>query len=376
MSLRKDPRSPYWQYDFQRDKRRFHGSTGCTAKRDAERFEAELKRRVALGDIDKRPITLDQACDAFWLDSGQHESSNNTTEYQIANLITIIGANKLLSEIRREDMLRFVARRRATVGNASINRELEIARRVWKHARAGGWDVPVDGTKDAIVWSDLMLDEPKERVRELLPAEERRLFKHLSADLAPLVEFAMLSGQRKAAIVGLLHGRVDKDGMRASVHTKGDVWHSFPLTPRMMEIIEARPVVEGCPFVFTYMCRRHSPARKDRPRRVKGKRYPYSVQGWNREWKTALEDAGITDFRFHDLRHTRATRLVRATGNLKAAQKLLGHSDISTTSRYAHVLEDDLRLAMSAGELRNSHGEPVSATPRKRRKTAKERDNV
>jgi integrase len=41
----------------------------------------------------------------------------------------------------------------------------------------------------------------------------------------------------------------------------------------------------------------------------------------------------VTDFRFQDFRHTAATRLVRATGNLKMAQKLLSHAELATTSR-------------------------------------------
>jgi site-specific recombinase XerD len=76
--------------------------------------------------------------------------------------------------------------------------------------------------------------------------------------------------------------------------------------------------------------------------RLAGQRYPYSKQGWDRTWRRMLKEAGITDFRFHDLRHTSATRLVRASGNLKAAQKLLGHARIETTARYAHVTGDDL----------------------------------
>ena len=208
-----------------------------------------------------------------------------------------------------------------------------------------------------------MLDEPQERVRELLPDEELRLFEHLGDDLAAVVEFAMLSGQRKASVITLERRRVDLAGMRATVTMKGSKQHTFPLTPRMAEIILDRPEVDDCPYVFTYKCRRPSPARKDRPARHKGKRYPFSSKGWSRQWRQALADAGITDFRFHDLRHTRATRLVRATGNLKAVQKLLGHSDISTTARYAHVLDEDLRIAMSAGELRNSPVRALTTPP-------------
>jgi site-specific recombinase XerC len=70
------------------------------------------------------------------------------------------------------------------------------------------------------------------------------------------------------------------------------------------------------------------------------------------------------DYRFHDNRHTAATSILRATGNLKAVQKLLRHSDVSTTAKYAHALIDDVRDAMEAGEKsrnksRTDDGEPV-----------------
>jgi integrase len=114
----------------------------------------------------------------------------------------------------------------------------------------------------------------------------------------------------------------------------------------MIEIIRSRPKVG--PRVFTYLCTRPAPLRRDRPRRIKGERYPFSLQGWTRQWKQALLDAKIDDFRFHDLRHTMATRVLRASKNLKAVQSLLNHSDIATTARYAHVVEDDLRAALDA----------------------------
>ncbi|MFL5181568.1 MAG: tyrosine-type recombinase/integrase, partial [Microvirga sp.] len=51
-------------------------------------------------------------------------------------------------------------------------------------------------------------------------------------------------------------------------------------------------------------------------------------------------------YRWHDNRHTRATRLLRRSGNLKMVQKLLGHQKIETTAKYAHVTMDDLRAAL------------------------------
>ena len=357
MSIRKDPRSPYWQYDFQRNKVRFHGSTGCTSKRDAERYEAELKRKVARGEVNRKVASMDQAAETFWKDKAHRDKNASDTEYQLANIVSIIGERRLIGDVRTSDFYGFIAKRRGQgVGPASINRELGLARRLWKHMRATGHDVPAHGSENDIVWRDLMLDEPKERVRELSKDDEKRLFEALGDDLAAVVRFAMLSGQRRSAVIGLKWSDVDLAQMTARVHTKGNVWHRFPLTLNLVELILDRPIVDKCPFVFTYKCRRPSPARKDRPRRVKGERYPYSEEGWYREWKKALLDAKIDDFRFHDLRHTAATRLVRTTGNLKVAQRLLGHTQISTTARYAHAAEEDVRDAMAATESRNNYG--------------------
>ena len=55
----------------------------------------------------------------------------------------------------------------------------------------------------------------------------------------------------------------------------------------------------------------------------------------------------MIDFRFHDFRHDFATKLLRETGNLKLVQKALNHADITTTARYAHVLDEDVAAALS-----------------------------
>ncbi|OYX60804.1 MAG: hypothetical protein B7Y89_15320 [Novosphingobium sp. 32-60-15] len=72
----------------------------------------------------------------------------------------------------------------------------------------------------------------------------------------------------------------------------------------------------------------------------------------------------MDQFRLHDLRHTRATRIVRNTGSLLLAKSALGHSNVTTTQRYAHVLDDDTRKALDAGESRNSPEVPDSNAPK------------
>ena len=59
----------------------------------------------------------------------------------------------------------------------------------------------------------------------------------------------------------------------------------------------------------------------------------------------ACSIAGIENFRTHDLRHTFASLCVSSGADLYAVQRLLGHSDISMTQRYAHLSSNDLRAA-------------------------------
>jgi hypothetical protein len=75
--------------------------------------------------------------------------------------------------------------------------------------------------------------------------------------------------------------------------------------------------------------------------------YPLSESGLKTAMRRAVPDAGVANFRFHDTRHTAATRILRKS-NLRVAQILLGHSDIKTTTKYAHAVDDDIRAAMNA----------------------------
>ncbi|MEI6419669.1 MAG: site-specific integrase [Sphingomonadales bacterium] len=342
--------SKYWYFDFTFRGQRYHGSTKCTAKRDAERFESEEKRKAALGTQRKPEISIDAAFGTWWENKGKHLRSAKTVEGQLERLQAALGSTARIGGITFADLDDYVARRRANVANATVNREIELCRRVWRYTEKRGFEVG-----QTIDWGKLLLAEPKERARELTADEEARLFEQLPADLAAVVEFALLSGQRRTAIITLLWRHVDLAAGVAKVRLKAeaDEWHTFPLSPRMIDIIRSRPKV--CAQVFTYECERPSPPRRANngswiPGRRKGVRYPFSLQGWTRRWRKALADAKIEDFRFHDLRHTAGTRVTRAVGNLRVTQRLLAHKNIATTARYAHATQDDVLQALIAAE--------------------------
>jgi integrase len=75
---------------------------------------------------------------------------------------------------------------------------------------------------------------------------------------------------------------------------------------------------------------------------------PSQYQGWGTVFARTPKKAGVADLRIHDLRHTGATRTLRASKNLRAVQEMRGHADVKTTMRYTHALVDDVAEAMTA----------------------------
>lgn len=73
---------------------------------------------------------------------------------------------------------------------------------------------------------------------------------------------------------------------------------------------------------------------------------PY--QSFFKSWQTARKRVGLGDVRVHDLHHSFASFLVNAGRSLYEVQKILGHSQISTTQRYAHLSQDTLIEAANA----------------------------
>ncbi|MCH8998979.1 MAG: hypothetical protein IID48_12070 [Proteobacteria bacterium] len=177
MSLYKPKNTPYWHFDFQLSGVRFHGSTGTTVKAKARMIEAQRRNDAASGDGNRKrqPMTLDAAAGRYFVEIGEHQPSAGTTEYQLDNLIDGLGKDTLLAEITDNEIAEYVARRRAHVANASVNRETQLLKRVLRRAETT-WKAD---TGEAIDWRPVMLPEPVGRIRELRSAEETRLFKHL-----------------------------------------------------------------------------------------------------------------------------------------------------------------------------------------------------
>lgn len=74
----------------------------------------------------------------------------------------------------------------------------------------------------------------------------------------------------------------------------------------------------------------------------------FPIESPKTAWNALVDEAGIGKFRFHDLRHHFASRLVMAGENLNTVRELLGHADIATTLRYAHLAPEHKRRAVES----------------------------
>ena len=169
--------------------------------------------------------------------------------------------------------------------------------------------------------------------------------------LHALVRFSLATGVRLSNAIRLTWPQVDFDAgvirLMVKSRTPGGQVHYVPLVPQLVALLSAERGRHAV-YVFTYEVVR------GRGERKRSTRHPYTQTGWRKAWGRALTAAGIEDFRWHDLRHTAATRTLRASQNLKVVQSLLGHKDIATTARYAHAMLDDVAAAMAATMSRNS----------------------
>lgn len=345
MSVYKPKGSPYFHYDFQFRGRRYYGSTGCETKRQAEAYERRQRHQAALPSQQRPEITLNEAA-SLYQDHAELLPSWPTIRYILTELVAGIGQNRLLSEISQRDLQIYFASRRNGRSNASVNREIENARAVWRRA---------DDTRYAIGempdWGSLFLKVPRQPPRELQTIEEGKLMLALRNDVSDAVDFMLKSGWRRGEVLGLRWEDVNLPRKTAVTRIKGGDIVVRPLTTTLVKIIARQPQAEtdeGKPFVFTYLCA------KNRHKRRKGQRYPLTPTALRKPFAEARKAAGIENFRIHDLRHTRGTRIVRATGSLAAAKEALKHRRIETTLRYAHVLDEDVRNALEASESRNS----------------------
>jgi integrase len=354
MSVYKPQGSPFYHFDFRWRGNRFHGSTKRTNRREAEQVERaereRAKQEAARAKAASASLQIDDVAGRYWSEVGQHHVGKDNTWRDLSRLVDYFGPTKLLTEISDDDVARLVAWRRGhrvtrakrrkeqpsdapLITNATVNRSTtEVLKKLF--TRANAWGIRFEHEPN---WKAHWLSEPEERVRELVGDEGDRLESATRADYLPFFAFAHASGLRLKECF-LRWPEVDWDARQITKLGKGGKRVTVPVTSTIRAILWPLCGHHG-EHVFTYV------AKRTRGGRVKGQRYPMTYSGVKIVWRRLRKRAGVTGFRFHDFRHDVGTKLLRQTGNLKLVQKALNHADIKTTTKYAHVLTDEVAAA-------------------------------
>ena len=158
------------------------------------------------------------------------------------------------------------------------------------------------------------------RLHEVLDAQARSG----NRQQADIIRLLLLTGCRKGEITGLRWSEVHPDMLALADSKTGP--RTVPLGSRTRAILDRQPRGES-PFVFP------SPLDPSRPRA--------DLAFWYR----IRREAGIEDVRLHDLRHTMASHAVMNGVPVPVVSRLLGHSNVQMTMRYAHLADRDIEAA-------------------------------
>ncbi len=245
------------------------------------------------------------------------------------------------------------ARLRAGIKPATVNRDVGRLRGALSKAVEWGLlqEHPLRSVKRA-------KGEDNSRVRYLTPAEEKALRKALDAreaqfrerresgngwredrgiaplpaikgyadHLMPMVLLSLNTGMRRGELIALEWADVNLPGkmltVRAENAKSGKARH-LPLNAEALAVLK-----------------RWRTQRKDDGR-------VFGLLDAKTAWRALLADAGITGFRWHDLRHDFASKLVMRGVPLNTVRELLGHASLATTLRYAHLAPSHLADAVA-----------------------------
>jgi len=164
---------------------------------------------------------------------------------------------------------------------------------------------------------------------ELLPDVRSATF----ADyLKPMVLISLNTGMRQGEVFELTWREVDIDRREITVEgakAKSGQTRHIPLNDEAVAVLaDWKAQSDGAALVF--------PGKDGRP-----------FDNVRKSWDAVLVAAGIEDFRWHDMRHTFASKLVMAGVDLNTVRELLGHSDIKMTLRYAHLAPEHKAAAVA-----------------------------
>jgi excisionase family DNA binding protein len=235
--------------------------------------------------------------------------------YLKAHLLPHFG-KRLLQEIRRSDVEGYKSKRfKEKSKGSTVNRELAVLRKIFNTAI--DWDYLKENPVARVTFFSEINNQ---RTRYLIGEEEANLLSSAREPLRSILVLALNTGMRLGEILALKWSSVDtgKTEIRLTF-TKSNKIRVIPINPLVFsELTKLEVTGHHSDYVFL---------------NPKTKR-PYVDIG--RAFAGACKRAKVKGLRFHDLRHTFASRLIQQGADIITVKDLLGHSSVRMTERYTH----------------------------------------
>lgn len=335
MAIVKRCNSTNWYIQFQLNGKTYIRSSRTTNKKAAEQMEVEWKAKLHaeqhLGHRER--LNLHQAIEQF-CESKAGTPNHRSLTAGVKALTRLLPMHKAISDLTAHDLERF-KRDRLAEGAApqTVKHNLNLIRGAWKFARKLGFHVnelefpsiklpksPLRYLTDDEERRFLACLDPRREGTGLRPYEERDVeMKRCMQDAFDLVVLLLDTGARYGEIANIEWSRINMQDRTISLwRPKVQNEAVLYMTDRAHEILSRRAEVGTEQYIF---------------RNRKGGPRGYVSQAIRK----ALRRAGLQDCRIHTLRHTHASRLIQNGLSVYEVREVLGHTDIKTTMRYAHL---------------------------------------
>lgn len=301
-------------------KREIVADTADGARAELDRKRADYTNRL-LGVAEGKTLTDLAKPYREYQKAKEHDLA--TIEARLKNLLAYFGTTAL-EDIEEKADGYVLARRKDGVVNGTINREIAVLNHMlhlaWRRFKMLRHRPFLE-----------RLTEAGPRERELTEAEEAKLLPVCGPDLRDLIEAGLMTGMREGELLGLTRGQVDL----------AERLINFPPTKKGLKRL--MPINERLYYLLCHRCARLSPGDLV---------FSLGSSPWQR-WHirnrlgVAIRKSGIPPFRFHDLRHTAASRLRRAGADMDHIRKVLGHRNVKTTDGYVHYEAEQLRAVLA-----------------------------
>ncbi len=319
MPLYKHPRSPYW---YVRIGRKTRCSTGTANRAEAEEFERTLQERLwrleRLGD--RGAVPWREVAERWLKESAKPKRRDGELLEWLAPKI----GQYSVADVADPDIILKIRELGLQEGWAppTVDRLMAAVRAVLKRALA--WRC-IDAVPHIPMYG-----QPQAEPRWLTGAEFQALCRELPPHLGLAARFAVLTGLRMRAMLGLTWDRIDLEARRAWVpasQMKAAKTLALPLSPDAVQVLlELRARNPSGPWVFQW---------NERP-----------IDDCNtRAFKEAVKRAGVGPLRWHDLRHTFASWAVQGGVRLDELMQLGGWSDYRMALRYGHLAPSQVASA-------------------------------